>query len=214
VLSGRRPYGDLVLRRTVALPVVALLALSACGDDAPEGRTAAGVPQRWYAAVADALAEHPDVGSVGLLDDGGPCPLRDDVVLQGEDVSDVSDHGVVRLGGDVPAALCSWYEDTPVELEVAQAADDATYGQLVTGSRARQQRGNVQTERDVVVGGRTVHVVRTDFPTNPAAGTNLTAYLLDEGARGRVRLEVSGTHELEGYDELAVAEDLAAVLGD
>lgn len=195
------------------LVLLVLLALTACGGhDAAEDTDAGGVPERWYTAVGTALAEEPDVGSTALLEGSGACPVRRDVVLQGKEVSDLLDHGVVRLGGTVPAALCHWYEDAPVELEVARADSAAGYALLVKGARAFVQTGNVQTERDVVVTGHRVHVVRTRYPTNPAAGTDLTAYLLDPGARGRVRLTVSGTHELEGYDERAVAKDLVALL--
>ena len=108
--------------------------------------------------------------------------------------------------------LCSWYEGTPVEVMVAQAPDADLYAQLVEDTGAVDQRGNEQTEQEVEVDGRAVLVVRTVHPTNPAAGTRLTAAVLDEGSRGRVSLAVDSADEIEGYDEQAVAEDLVAFL--
>ena len=197
--------------RTTFVVLAVLLGTAACSDE-PEtvARTAAGVPQSWYAAVDEALATQPDVGSMAMLESGGRCPLRKKAVLAGDSVSRLSDHGVVRLDGDTPALLCSWYEDTVVSVEVAHAPDAARYAELVSGTHAITQLGNRQTEQDVQVDGRTVRVVRFVFPTNPSAGTSLVAYLLDDGARGRVRLEVGRVQELPGYDERAVAADLLA----
>jgi hypothetical protein len=197
------------MRWKTAVAVLAVLLGTACSDE-PEARTSAGVPQRWYTAVDDALARKPDVGSVGILEDGGRCPLRREVVLAGAKVSHLSDHGVVRLGGDIPALLCSWYEDTVVDIEVAHAPDAGRYTELVAGTHATRQPGNEQTEQDVVVGGRTVRVVRITYPTNPSAGVSLTAALLDESTRGRVRIQVHRTELLDGYDERSVAADLLA----
>ena len=147
---------------------------------------------------------------MAILESGGRCPLRKKAVLAGDTVSRLSDHGVVRLHGDTPALLCSWYEDTVVDVEVAHAPDAGRYAELVSGSHAVTQPGNRQTEQDVAIDGRTVRVVRIVYPTNPSAGTSLVAYLLDEGSRGRVRLEVGRVQELPGYDERAVAADLLA----
>jgi hypothetical protein len=198
------------MRWRITLGMLAVLLGTAACSDEPVARTAAGVPQSWYATVDDALAKQPDVGSMGILESRGRCPLRQKVMLAGKEISYLSDHGVVRLGGDTPAILCSWYEDTVVDLEVAHAPDAARYAELVSGSHARAQVGNRQTEKDVVIDGRTVRVVRFVYPTNPAAGTNLVAYLLDEGSRGRVRLEVNEVQDLNGYDERSVAADLLA----
>ncbi|MBB3677651.1 hypothetical protein [Modestobacter versicolor] len=198
-------------RRTLATTFAVLVGTTACSGE-PEDRTAAGVPERWYTAVEEALADEPGIGSTALVESGGPCPLRDEVTLAGEEVSDVSGHGVVRLGGDVPAVLCEWYEETPVQVVVAQAPDDDLFAELVEGTGAVEQRGNEQTEQEVEVDGRTVVVVRTVFPTNPAAGTRFTAALLDEDARGLVQLEVDSADELDGYDERSAAEDLVAFL--
>lgn len=197
--------------RTAAAVIAVLAGATACSGE-PEDRTAAGVPERWYTTVDEALAEQPDVASTAMLDNGGPCPLRDKVVLDGKKVSKVSDHGVVRLGGDIPAVLCSWYEGTPVEVMVAHAPDADRYAQLVADTGAAVQLGNKQTEQEVVVGERTVRVVRIEYPTNPAAGFTLTAALLDEGSRGRVSLEVNVVNKIEGYDEQSVAADLVAFL--
>jgi hypothetical protein len=199
------------MRWRITLGVLAvLLGTAACsGDDPPEARTAAGVPQSWYATVDKALAEQPDVGKIGI-EESGRCPLRRTVVLAGKELSDSPDHGVVRLGGDTPAVTCSWFKDTVVDLEVAHAPDAARYAELVSGTHAITQPGNVQTEKDVTVDGHPVRVVRIVYPTNPAAGTNLVAYLLDEGARGRVRTEVNGIQDIPGYDEQSVAADLVA----
>lgn len=197
-------------RNAVAVFAV-LLGVTACADE-PEARTAAGVPERWYTTVDEELADRPDVGPVGQLESHGRCPVREKVVLDGEKLSTLSDHGVVRLGGDIPAVLCSWFEDTVVDVEVAHAPDAARYAELVAGSHAVTQPGNRQTERDVVVDGRAVRVVRIAYPTNPAAGVSLVAVVLDEGSRGRVRLQVHGAHEIDGYDEQQVAADLVAFL--
>lgn len=200
-------------RRAVATVLVVVAGSVACSSG-PEELTSGGVPQRWYAAIGKQIAKQPKVGAVALLDNGGPCPLRKAVVLHGKKISRVSDHGVVRLGGSVPAVSCSWYDDgtQPVEVVVAQAPGAEQYAELVAGARAVTQVGNVQTDQQVVVAGRTFRVVRTVYPTNPAAGTDLEAALLDESARGRVTLRVSGAHEIQGYDEQAVAADLAAFL--
>lgn len=188
-----------------------LLGAVACSDE-PAARTAAGVPESWYATVDQALAERPDVTAVAQVDNRGGCPLRDDAVLAGEKVSTVADGGVVRLRGTIPAVLCSWFDKRVVDLEVAHAPDAAGYAELVAGSHAVDQPGNDQTEQDVTVDGRTVRVVRIVYPTNPSAGTSLSAALLDEGSRGRVRLEVHRTHLIDGYDEPAIARDLVALL--
>ena len=200
------------MRWRIALGALAvLLGATACSDD-PVTRTAAGVPAGWYATVDDALAKQPDVGTPAIVE-SGKCPLRQQAVLAGKEVSDSPDHGVVRLGGDTPAVLCSWYDGTVVDVEVAHAPDAARYGELVSGTHAITQPGNRQTEQDVVTAGRTVRVVRIVYPTNPSAGTSLVAYLLDEGSRGRVRLQVGRVQELSGYDERAVAADLLAYVG-
>jgi hypothetical protein len=200
-------------RRTAVLVLAAVLAgPTACSDDPPPDRTTAGVRSGWYTAVDDALAARPEVTRVAQLETTGRCPLADSVPLAGGTLSDLSDHGVVRLDGTVPALLCSWYEDTVVDVEVAHAADAAGYAELVAGSHATTQPGNRQTERDVAVDGRTVRVVRIDYPTNPSAGTSLVAYLLDEEARGRVRLEVHRTQTLDGYDETTAATDLLTLV--
>jgi hypothetical protein len=198
------------MRWTIPVAVAAvLLAGTACSGE-PAARTAVGVPERWYATVDDALAARPEVTAVAQLDNGGRCPLGDEAVLDGRRISDVSDHGVVRLRGTVPAVLCSWYDERVVDVEVAHAPDAAGYAGLAAGSHAVDQPGNEQTEQDVVVDGRTVRVVRIVYPTNPSAGESLSAVLLDEGSRGRVRLQVHRTHLIGGYDAQAIARDLLA----
>ena len=199
-------------RPAVLAPLLALSlgpALAGCGSSDGE-RTGGGVPERWYAAIDDAVAEQPGVGSVALLENGGPCALRDEITVGGTEFSDVSDHGVVRLGGDVPAVTCSWYEETSVEVMVARADSDALWTAVVADSGATDEQGNEQTETEVEVDGRSYTVVRTEYPTNPAAGPRLVAHLLDEGARGRVSLTVSTERLGDGYDERSAAEDLAA----
>ena len=191
----------------VLLPVVAL-ALAGCGSSDDE-RTEGGVPERWYTAVADAVAERPGIGSTGLAEMGGPCALRDEVTVAGTEFDDVLEHGVVRLGGDIPAITCTWFEETSVEVMLARAEDDAQYTAMVEDSGALEQPGNEQTETEVEVEGRTITVVRTEYPTNPAAGPRLVAHLFDEGARGRVSLTVSTDRLGDGYDEQSVAADLA-----
>lgn len=199
------------MRWRITLGVLAVLLGTAACSDEPVARTAAGVPESWYGTVDDALAEQPNIGTVGV-EESGRCPLRREVVLAGKKISDSPDHGVVRLGGDTPAVLCSWFKDTVVDIEVAHAPDAARYAELVSGTHAVTQPGNRQTEKDVVAGGHAVRVVRIVHPTNPAAGTDLVAYLLDEGARGRVRLEVNGIQDIPGYDEQSVAADLVSYL--
>jgi hypothetical protein len=200
------------MRWTVIVAVLAVLTGAAACSDEPVARTAAGVPQSWYTTVDEALAKQPDVGSVGILQNGGRCPLREKVPLAGKTLSKLSDHGVVRLGGNTPAVLCSWFQDRLVDIEVAHAPDAARYAELVAGTHAVRQPGNEQTEQDVAAGGRTVRVVRIVYPTNPSAGTSLVATLLDEGSRGRVRIEVHRTQLIDGYDERSVATDLLAFL--
>lgn len=196
-------------RITVGVLAV-LLGTAACsGDDEPVARTAAGVPESWYATVDKALAEQPDVGEVAIKE-SGRCPLRRTVVLAGKEISDPLDHGVVRLGGDTPAVLCSWFKNKGVDVEVAHAPDAARYAGLVSGTHAVTQSGNRQTEKDVTVDGRPVRVVRIVYPTNSSAGASLVAYLLDEAARGRVRIEVNVIQDIPGYDEQSVAADLIA----
>jgi hypothetical protein len=147
------------------------------------------------------------------LDNGGPCALGNSITVDGKDVTDVSDHGVVRLGGEIPAMLCSWYEGTPIEVTVARADDDAGYAELVGGTLPVEQSGNEQSGREVVVGARTLQVVRTHYPTNPSAGTDFEAFYLDPALRGRVGLRVSHSGERSAdYDESAVAADLAGFL--
>ena len=201
------------MRWRILVAVAAVVLGGAACSEEPTARTAAGVPERWYATVDDALAQRPEVTSVAQLENGGQCPLSDEAVLDGGRISDVSDHGVVRLRGTIPAVLCSWFDGRVVDLEVAHAPDAAGYADLVAGSHAADQPGNEQTEQDVVVDGRTVRVVRIVYPTNPSAGESLSAALLDEGSRGRVRLQVHRTHLIDGDDEHALARDLVAFLG-
>lgn len=199
--------------RRIAVAVLLLAGLVGCsGDEPDEARTAAGVPERWYTTVDEQLAGQPDVGSTGIIENGGGCPLRDTIELDGKKVDDTADHGVVRLGGDIPAVLCSWFDDHVVDIEVAHAPDAARYAELEAGTHAVDQPGNQQTEQSVGIDGRTVGVVRIDYPTNPSAGTSYVATVLDEGSRGRVRMEVHGAHEISGYDERAAATDLIAYL--
>lgn len=198
--------------RMFGVGVALLMGVAGCGD-LPVPAIPTGVPQAWYGEVADALVEQPAVGTVALLDSGGPCALGDSITVDGRQVSDVSEHGVVRLSGGAPALLCSWYEGTPIDVAVAQAPDDDAYAALVDGAGAEQQSGNVQSAREVVVGARTMQVVRTSYPTNPAAGTDFEAFYLDPSARGRVSLRVYQSDDRSsGYDENAVAADLAVFL--
>jgi hypothetical protein len=97
-----------------------------------------------------------------------------------------------------------------ITLEVLAGKQISDSPELVTGTHAITQPGNRQTEKDVVVDGRTVRVVRFVYPTNATAGTSLVAFLLDEGARGRVRIEVNRIQAIAGYDEQSVAADLLA----
>lgn len=193
--------------RTAGL-AVALWCVAACSDE-PQPATPTGIPGSWYQAVDAAVADQPDVGAVALMDSGGPCALRDAIDVDGQHVTDILGHGVVRLGGDVPAVSCEWYEGTPVQVTVAQAADDAGYRTLVEGAAAVEQTGNIQTQTDIDIGARTVHVVRTEYPTNPAAGVDFEAFYLDAPAKGRVSLRVSGSDERSAtFDEKAAATDL------
>lgn len=204
-----------------AVLLVAGIVLAGCsgdadGDDggATEETTAVGVPTRWYDAVDEALAETPDVGSTAQMDTQTDCPLVDgDLRVGGADMEQ-NYAGVVRLGGEVPAVVCSFYPPVPVDLIVAQAEDEAVYRELVDSSGAIRQPGNVQTEQELEVGDRTVLVVRTEYPTNPAAGVDYRAHVFDDEARGRVTLEVAdGDDRDPDYDEQAIAEDLVALLG-
>jgi hypothetical protein len=198
--------------RSVGVAVVILLTAAACSSG-PASVQLTGIPAAWYTAITDAVNEQPAVGSVALLENGGPCPLGNAISVDGHSVTDVSDHGVVRLDGGVPAVSCSWYEGTPIEVTVARALDDAGYAELVSGTRPRQQAGNQQTGQEVIVGARTLQVVRTQYPTNPSAGTDFEAYYLDPASRGRISLLVNNSSERSaGYHEAAVAADLAGFL--
>ena len=191
---------------------VVLMAAAACSPGPVTGNST-GVPESWYSAISEAIDDQPDVGSIALLENGGPCPLRDSVTVDGRDVADVSDHGVVRLDGEIPAVSCSWYEGTPIEVTMAKAADDTQYADLVAGTLPVQQAGNEQSGHEVVVGARTLQVVRTVYPSNASAGTDFEAFYLDQSAWGRVSLRVSNSDERSaGYDEAAVAADLAGFL--
>ena len=199
-------------RAGVMVVVVVLTALAGCTSDTTTAQLT-GVPAAWYPAISDAIAEQPDVGSVALLVSGGPCVLGDTITVDGKEVADISDHGVVRLAGDVPAVTCSWYEGTPVEITVARADDDANYAELVAGTRPVAQAGNQQSGQDVAVGARTMQVIRTIYPTNNTAGTDFEAFYLDETSRGRVSLRVSNSEERSAdYNEAAIAADLAGFL--
>ena len=200
------------IMRSVAAAVAVLVAAAGCSSG-PASVQLTGIPAAWYSAVTDAIGDQPDVGSVALLESGGPCALGNAISVDGNSVTDVSDHGVVRLDGGVPAVSCSWYEGTPIEVTVARADDDAGYAELVSGTRPRQQTGNQQTGQEVIVGARTLQVVRTQYPTNPSAGTDFEAYYLDPASRGRISLLVNNSSERSaGYDEAAAAADLAGFL--
>lgn len=190
-----------------------LLAFVAACSHEPQAATPTGVPESWYQAVATAIDDQPGVGAVAMVDSGGPCPFRDAIEVDGRHVTDVLGHGVERLDGDVPAALCQWYEGTPVEVTVAHADDAEGYRTLVEGAAAVEQPGNDQTETDVTIGARTVQVVRTHYPTNEAAGTDFEAFYLDEAGLGRVSLRVSNSDERSAtYDEKAIAADLVTFI--
>ena len=194
------------------LVVVVLSAITGCSPDTANVPLT-GVPASWYTAISDAIDEQPNVGSMALLINGGPCELGDTITVDGKGVTDISDHGVVRLDGDIPAVICSWYEGTPVEVTVARAEDDAGYAELVAGTRPVDQPGNQQSGQEVVAGARTLQVIRTTYPTNTAAGTDLEAFYLDQPSRGRISLRVSNSDERSAdYNEAAVASDLAGFL--
>lgn len=198
--------------KMVSVVVAVLVGVAGCGD-LPVPAIPTGVPKAWYGEVAEALADQPEVGTTALMDNGGPCALGNTITVDGENVSDVSDHGVVRLYGGAGALLCSWYEGTPIDVAVAHADDDNGYAALVAGAGAQQQPGNVQTAREVVVGARAMQVVRTSYPTNPTAGTDFEAFYLDPASRGRVSLRVYQSDDRSpGYDENAVAADLSGFL--
>jgi hypothetical protein len=189
-----------------------LLSVVACTAE-PRASAASGIPAAWYGVVSEAIARTPGVGEMAIVENGGPCPVRERISVDGRNVTDALGHGVQRLDGVVPAVLCQWYQGTPVELTVAQATDDAGYRTLVDGAAAIRRPGNVQTEQDVAVGARTVQVVRTTYPTNAAAGTDFEAFYLDEPSRGRVSLRVSNSAQRSAqYDEKAVALDLVTYL--
>lgn len=195
----------------VGVVVVVLTAVAGCSSTTDAQLT--GVPASWYTAISDAIDEQPDVGSIALLESGGPCALGDSITVDGKELTDISDHGVVRLDGEVPAVICSWYEGTPVEITVARAEDDAGYAELVAGTRPVDQSGNEQSGQDVIEGARTLQVVRTRYPTNAAAGTDFEAFYLDPTSKGRVSLRVSHSDERSAdYNEAAVAADLAGFL--
>jgi hypothetical protein len=217
------------LRRTHAcrpvLVLAAALALTGCSGgssddgDAEDGavteeRTAGGVPERWYDAVAEAVRDEPDVGTTALLDVRADCPLVDEVTIAGTAVEQ-SAAGVVRLGNRIPTAVCQFYPPVPVDLLVSQAEDEADYTELVESSGALRQVGNEQTDQEVEIGDLTVLVVRVEYPTNPAAGVAFRAHVFDDEALGRVTLEVADADDRDaGYDERAAAEDLVALLED
>ncbi|MET0866308.1 MAG: hypothetical protein ABWZ98_18395 [Nakamurella sp.] len=198
--------------KSIGLLLAVLIAATGCSSN-PAAISLTGVPAPWYTAITDAISEQPEVGAVALMDMGGPCALGNAITVDGKEVAHILDHGVVRLDGDIPAVLCTWYEGTPIEVSVARADDDSGYAELVAGSRPVEQSGNEQSGQEFIVGARTLQVVRTTYPTNPAAGTDFEAFYLDEGSRGRVSLRVSNSDERSaGYNEAAVAADLAGFL--
>ncbi len=205
------------------LVLAAALALAGCSGgssddgDAEDGavaeeRTAGGVPEAWYDAVAEAVAAEPGLGTTALLDMREECPLVDEVSVAGTEV-DQSASGAVRLGNRIDTAVCQFYPPIPVDLLVSQADDEADYTELVETSGAIRQVGNEQTEEELEVGDWTVLVVRIEYPTNPAAGVAFRAHVFDDEALGRVTLEVADADERdEDYDEQAIAEDLVELL--
>jgi hypothetical protein len=212
------PRSSRSARATLLLSLVGGLALAGCsgggdGEERPEEEsTAAGVPERWYDAVTDAVADEPEVGTTALLDARAECPLVDEVAIAGTEVEQ-SAAGAVRLGNRIPTAICQFYPPVPVDLLVSRAEDEADYDELVESSGAVRQAGNVQTEQEVEVGDLTVLVVRVEYPTNPAAGVAFRAHVFDDDALGRVTLEVADADERDpDYDEQAAAEDLVALL--
>jgi hypothetical protein len=214
------PTRSRIARATFLLPLVGAIVLSGCSgaedgeERVEEEPTATGVPERFYDAVADAVADEPDVGTTALLDVRTECPLVDEVSIAGAEVEQ-SAAGAVRLGNRIPTAICQFYPPVPVDLLVSQAEDEADYAELKETSGAVRQVGNVQTEQEVEVGDLTVLVVRVEYPTNPAAGVEFRAHVFDDEALGRVTLEVADADERDpDYDEQAAAEDLVALLAD
>ncbi|SDF29344.1 hypothetical protein SAMN05660662_1753 [Blastococcus aurantiacus] len=149
-----------------------------------------------------------------MLDVRSECPLVDEGTTAGAEVEQ-SAAGAVRLGNRIPTAICQFFPPVPADLVVSQAEDEADYAELKVTSGAVRQVGNVQTEQEVEVGDLTVLVVRVEYPTNPAAGVDYRARLLDDEALGRVTLKVADAEERDlDYDEQAAAEDLVALLAD
>lgn len=191
---------------------VILMAVVGCSDE-PRASAATGIPGAWYGILSDEIARTPDAGEMAIISNGGPCPVRATISVDGRTLTDVAGHGVRRFDGDIPAVLCQWYEGMPVEVTVARAIDDIGYRTLVNGAAAVRQPGNVQSEQDVVVGARTVQVVRTTHTRNKATGADFEAFYLDEPRRGRVSLRVdNSTRRSAQYDEKAIATDLVTFL--
>lgn len=199
--------------RTTSLSVVAVLTaavLAGCGSSTPA--LATGIPDTYPPGVVEGLERFPDIGSTGIEPLGWRCPLESSIVVDGKEHTKGRTMFAQPHEG-VYAVECSFYPPLPVSVVYAEAQDDDAYEALVDATRAHEVRGNVQTEKTVVVGEREITVVRFEYPTNPDAGVAYEAHYLDPTTRSRATLEVHDSDERSAdYDEQRAAEDLAQVL--
>ena len=215
------------LRRTVRARRVGwalALAAAACvasgcsddesGDSGESGGLSTGVPAHYADGIGEGQERYPEIGTVGMGDARWACPLESSIVVDGGEHDNVQHTAFFQPVEDLYVVECSFYRPLSVDLLYAEAGTDAAFAELESTTAAVEQVGNVQTEEAVTVGERDFVVVRTEYPTNPAAGVDHTAHYLDPQTRSRTTLDVSGSSDdlSPDYDERDAAEDLAAIL--
>jgi hypothetical protein len=218
-----------VVRRVLVIPLLALLALSACGvsdDDAADdpgtssssaeeegSGPATGIPAGYEDAIADGQERYPDLGSAGQGDMSWECPLTDAVEADGRTMDEQLLTSFAELDDGVYEIECQFFPPTPVSLRFARADDEAGFEVLEEGTHAFEQNGNEQEEDELTVGERTFTVVTWTYPTNPEAGTKYVACYLDEAMSARACLDVADSDERsEDYDAEQAADELNGIL--
>ncbi|GAA1198103.1 hypothetical protein [Prauserella alba] len=197
-------------------------ALAGCGgsnEGEQQGDTVDGVPQHWLTATADGWeGSKGQANGVLTVEHGTDClVLPDGATLEGEPfTSDGAGWG--PEGGETGYRYrCETETDdhiasslSLVRLDDAAAVDEYVEGFLATGDSSVQDN----TTETLTARGAEVHVLVTDYITNPKAGSAYTAVLADRDSSALVQLEVSSLddEDLERYSTRNLADDLAAIV--
>ncbi|MFD6795541.1 MULTISPECIES: hypothetical protein [Prauserella salsuginis group] len=199
-------------------------ALAACGgsneggnQDGADG-TVDGIPQQWLTATADGWeGSKGQANGVLTVDHDSDClVLPDGATLEGQPLT--PDGAGWGPEGDAGYRYqCETETDdhiatslSLIRLDDAAAVDEYVAGFLATGDSSVQDN----TTETLTARGAEVHVLVTEYITNPKAGSDYTAVFADPESSALVELEVSSLDddERERYSTQNVADDLAGVI--